>query len=100
MKIPQQQRGAALIMVLLIVAIMVVLAVGLTDGVRYSSQRLLNQRLMDQGYWYALGGERIAVFALEDVASDVVTALNQDWARKDIAFPIDCGFNHRRASLF
>ncbi|MBQ0796673.1 type II secretion system minor pseudopilin GspK [Zhongshania sp.] len=91
MKIPQQQRGAALIMVLLIVAIMVVLAVGLTDGVRYSSQRLLNQRLMDQGYWYALGGERIAVFALEDVASDVVTALNQDWARKDIAFPIDGG---------
>ena len=82
MKIPQQQRGAAL---------MVVLAVGLTDGVRYSSQRLLNQRLMDQGYWYALGGERIAVFALEDVASDVVTALNQDWARKDIAFPIDGG---------
>ena len=91
MKIPQQQRGAALIMVLLIVAIMVVLAVGLTDGVRYSSQRLLNQRLMDQGYWYALGGERIAVFALEDVASDMVTALNQDWARKDIAFPIDGG---------
>lgn len=85
------QRGAALMMVLLIVAIMVVLAVGLTDGVRYSSQRLLNQRLMDQGYWYALGGERIAVFALEDTSGDPVSALNQDWARKDIVFPIDGG---------
>ncbi|WP_269619337.1 type II secretion system minor pseudopilin GspK [Zhongshania sp. BJYM1] len=87
----QKQDGAALIMVLLIVAIMIVLAVGLTDGVRYSSQRLLNQRLMDQGYWYALGGERIAVFALEDIANDTVTALNQDWAREDIVFPIDGG---------
>lgn len=87
----QKQRGAALIMVLLIVAIMIVLAVGLTDGVRYSSQRLLNQRLMDQGYWYALGGERIAVFALEDAASDTVTALNQDWAREDVVFPIEGG---------
>ncbi|CAA0087237.1 Putative type II secretion system protein K [Zhongshania aliphaticivorans] len=86
-----KQRGAALMMVLLIVAIMVVLAVGLTDGVRYSSQRLLNQRLMDQGYWYALGGERIAVFGLQDASSEPVTALNQDWARKDIVFPIDGG---------
>ena len=91
MTLRYRQRGAALIMVLLIVAIMVVLAVSLTDGVRYSSQRLLNQRLMDQGYWYALGGERIAAFALEDAAGDVVTALNQDWARTDIVFPIDGG---------
>ncbi len=85
------QRGAALIMVLLIVAVMVVLAVGLVDGVRYSSQRLLNQRIMDQAYWYALGGERIAIFALEDVAGETSLHLGQDWARKDIVFPIDGG---------
>ncbi len=87
----QRQRGAALMMVLLIVAVMVVLAVGLVDGVRYSSQRLLNQRLMDQAYWYSLGGERIAVFALEDIAGETVVHLGQDWARKDIVFPIDGG---------
>jgi general secretion pathway protein K len=91
MNMPGKQRGAALMMVLLIVSIMVVLAVSLIDGVRYSSQRLLNQRLMDQGYWYALGGERIAVFAIEDAAGDAVTVLSQDWARKDIVFPIEGG---------
>jgi len=87
----KDQRGAALMMVLLIVAVMVVVAVGLIDGVRYSSQRLLNQRIMDQAYWYALGGERIAVFALEDIAGETVVNLGQDWARKDIVFPIDGG---------
>ena len=86
-----RQRGAALMMVLLIVAVMVVLAVGLVDGVRYSSQRLLNQRIMDQAYWYSLGGERIEVFALEDIAGESVVHLGQDWARKDIVFPIDGG---------
>jgi general secretion pathway protein K len=92
MRVPgKNQRGAALMMVLLIVAVMIVVAVGLIDGVRYSSQRLLNQRLMDQGYWYALGGERIAVFALQDIAGETVMSLNQNWARKDIVFPIDGG---------
>ena len=88
---PGKQRGAALMMVLLMVAIMLVLSVNLIDAVRYNSQRLFNQRLMDQAYWYALGGERISVFALEDIAGESVVALNQNWARKDIVFPVDGG---------
>ncbi|QQD16908.1 type II secretion system minor pseudopilin GspK [Spongiibacter nanhainus] len=88
---PSGQRGAALLMVLMMVAIMLVLSVALVDGVRYNSQRLLNQRFMDQAFWYALGGERIAAFALEDIASEAVVTLGQPWARKDIVFPIDGG---------
>ena len=44
---PSGQRGAALLMVLMMVAIMLVLSVALVDGVRYNSQRLLNQRFID-----------------------------------------------------
>lgn len=86
-----RQSGAALMMVLLLVSVMLVLAVTLVDGVRYSSQRLINQRLMDQGYWYAHGGEIIAKYALEDIANEAVVALNQNWARNDIVFPIEGG---------
>lgn len=86
-----RQSGAALMMVLLLVSVMLVLAVTLVDGVRYSSQRLINQRLMDQGYWYAHGGELIAKYALEDIANEAVVALNQDWARSDIVFPVEGG---------
>lgn len=88
---PGRERGAALLMVLMMVAIMLVLSVNLVEGVRYNSQRLLNQRYMDQAYWYALGGERIAAIALEDIAGEEVVALNQNWARRDIVFPVDGG---------
>jgi general secretion pathway protein K len=89
--LPSRQRGAALMMVLLLVAMMLLLSVGLVDGVRYNSQRLLNQRFMDQSFWYALGGEYIATYALEDIADEGVTSLGQDWARDDIVFPIEGG---------
>ena len=72
MTVPSQQRGAALMMVILMVAIMTVLAVTLVDSVRYNSQRLLNQRIMDQAYWYALGGEQIAKFALQDISLSLI----------------------------
>lgn len=87
----RKQGGAALIMVILMVALMTVLAVGLVDSVRYNSQRLLNQRLMDQAYWYALGGEQIAKFALKDAVEDATINLSQVWARRDTLFPIDGG---------
>lgn len=90
-RVPARERGAALLTVLMMVAIMLVLSVNLVEGVRFNSQRLLNQRLMDQAFWYALGGERIAVLALEDIAGESVVALNQNWARKDIVFPVDGG---------
>ncbi len=86
-----RQRGAALIMVLLLVALMLTLSVTLVDGVRYNSQRLLNQRFMEQGFWYALGGEYLAKYALEDIASENTVNLAQGWAREDIIFPIEGG---------
>lgn len=88
---PSRQGGAALIMVLLMVAMMLILSVTLVDGVRYNSQRLLNQRYMEQGFWYALGGEYLAKYALEDIADQDTVNLAQDWAREDIIFPIDGG---------
>lgn len=91
MTVPSQQRGAALMMVILMVAIMTVLAVTLVDSVRYNSQRLLNQRIMDQAYWYALGGEQIAKFALQDISNESTIHLAQNWAREDIVFPIEGG---------
>ncbi|MBD2858553.1 type II secretion system minor pseudopilin GspK [Spongiibacter sp. KMU-158] len=90
-QIVTNQSGAALIMVLLLVAVMLILSVSLVDGVRYNSQRLLNQRFMEQSFWYALGGETLAKYALEDIADEETVNLGQDWAREDILFPIDGG---------
>lgn len=59
-----KERGVALITVLLIVATVSVLAVQLNDQVRFSTQRTMNRTASEQAYWYAHGGETLAMAQL------------------------------------
>jgi len=86
------QRGVALIMAILIVALATILAVSVTsDG--YMDQRRTGMALsIDQAYEAALGGEAEAAEALEidyqSKAGQDVDGLFEDWARS-VVLPIE-----------
>lgn len=86
----RRQGGAALVVVMMMVAVVSVLAVTINEQVRFSGQRLLNQRLNDQARWYALGGEQLVSLLLEDVDTEKVH-LGQSWATREAVFPIEGG---------
>ncbi len=87
----RRQRGAALVVVLLIVALVSVAAVNINERIRFSSQRLQNHRLNEQAYWYALGGEQLARVLIEEEIKSSSIHLGQPWATRDAVFPIDGG---------
>lgn len=78
----QQQRGVALIIVLLIVALVSVLATQMGSRLQLQVKRASNIKDNNQAYWYAMGAEQYAQksikFLLEN--SDGVINLNQQWS--------------------
>jgi len=82
-----RQRGAALIMVLGIMAIITVLATQVMDTVRQQTQQHSASRDLRQGYWYAKGGETYALSKLADFI-DKPLLEKEDL---EVAFPIDGG---------
>ncbi|HCS27883.1 MAG TPA: hypothetical protein DIW43_10540 [Spongiibacteraceae bacterium] len=87
----RRERGAALIFVLLIVATLSIIAVQINEQLRFNVKRLDNQRQNNQAYWYALGGEQLAISLLNQIGDDERTHLGQAWATEDAVFPIDGG---------
>lgn len=87
----RRERGAALIFVLLIVATLSIIAVQINEQLRFNVKRLDNQRQNDQAYWYALGGEQLALSLLGQIAEEERTHLGQGWATEDAVFPIEGG---------
>lgn len=85
------QRGAALVLVLLILAVLASLSVSLLDTVGFQRQRLLNQQDFSQALWYAQGGEAVVTAALVADAEATTSHLKQNWARSDVVFPLDGG---------
>jgi len=83
----RDERGAVLLSVLLLVAVMAVVAVGLLDGVRLATLRTTNARDAGQAQWYALGAEAYAL-ALLDRHRD---RLDQAPAERPVLLPIDGG---------
>ena len=57
---PTKQRGVALIVVLLIVAMVVIIATNITSRNQLSMRRTLNLAQYDQAYWYAISAEELA----------------------------------------
>lgn len=86
-----KQTGAALIMVLLVMALITVLAVNSSEKIRYNSARVINQYEYAQAYWYALGAEEFAKEVLKKDIQANTTNLSQDWATRDALFPIEGG---------
>jgi len=88
-----QQKGVALITVMLIVALCAVIASQMTARLQMQMQRSANVAFNQQAYWYAMGAEaftkRVLVTAFKD--DDDVTHLGQIWAQGQTTYPVDFG---------
>ncbi|OBU16029.1 general secretion pathway protein GspK [Photobacterium aquimaris] len=88
----RKQRGVALIVVLLLVALMSLLAVQMTERLQLNFHRVQNQVEHQQGYWYSLGVEALAKQALKQSLKDSDTVnLTQAWAVGEQSYPLDGG---------
>lgn len=93
-----KQQGVALITVLLIVAMATVLAVAMVKSQQNLLRRSGSVFSQDQAYLYTLGAEAFAKSVLlDDKEKDKnkntpQDALNEAWAKKIPAFPVEGGF--------
>jgi general secretion pathway protein K len=86
-----QQKGVALIIVLLIVAIISVLATEMGTRLQLQVKRAANIKENNQAYWYAMGAEQYARKSLKELfAKEKVIHLNQPW-NQEYTFPIEGG---------
>ena len=90
--LPARQRGVALIMAVLIVALATILAVNVTFRGMVDQRRSANLFALDQGFQVALGAEAWAADILRKDAQDSQTDhLGEIWAQSLAALPIDEG---------
>ncbi|MFT2092229.1 type II secretion system minor pseudopilin GspK [Paraglaciecola sp. 2405UD69-4] len=87
-----KQKGVALIIVLMIVAIVSVLATEMGSRLQLQIKRSSNIKDNNQAYWYAMSAEQYARKSIKDLAEqdrDLIY-LDQAW-NQDFVFPIDGG---------
>jgi general secretion pathway protein K len=90
--LPRRQRGVALIMAVLIVALATILAVNVTFRGMVDQRRSANLFAFDQGFEVALGAEAWAADILRKDAQDSQTDhFGEIWAQSLAALPIDEG---------
>ncbi|MFT5235343.1 MAG: general secretion pathway protein K [Shewanella sp.] len=92
-KLPSKQRGVALIVVLLIVAMVAIIATNINSRNQLSMRRTLNLAQYDQAYWYALSAEELTKKVLKQDLDDSEgrVHLQQYWAQADVVFPAEHG---------
>lgn len=93
MSMPRHQRGVALIVVLLVVALIAVIATNITGRNQLSIRRTMNLAQYDQAYWYALSAEELAKKVLKQDLDDSKDSVHrqQYWAQADVVFPVEGG---------
>ncbi len=69
MKPKPDERGFALLIVLLLVGLLAALAVAVLDDIRFAIRRNENAKTQSQAQWYALGAESLAKARLQSVLS-------------------------------
>jgi general secretion pathway protein K len=79
--VPPSERGAALLAVLVLVAIMAVIAAGAFERLRLSTAMAMNGAALDQARAYALGVEDLLALRVDDLANEdpEATSLAGDW---------------------
>ncbi|MCW8331059.1 type II secretion system minor pseudopilin GspK [Photobacterium sp. SDRW27] len=88
----RQQRGVALIVVLLLLALMTLLAVQMSERLQLNFYRVENQVQNQQAYWYALGMEELGKVAIQQGIDDSDTVnLSQAWATQGQRYPLEGG---------
>ncbi len=87
------EKGVALLTVLMLVAVMSVIAVAVLDDIRFGVRRAANAAGMGQAQLYALGAEELArVRVARLVRLDPGrTSLQGDWNGRTFSFPIENG---------
>lgn len=90
---PKQQRGVALIVVLLVVALVAISAADMGTRLQYQVKRSINLTENNQAFWYAMAAEQ---FAKKTVAQLVLEKndsmhINEPWAQQGIQFPMPGG---------
>ncbi|NRB22844.1 type II secretion system minor pseudopilin GspK [Shewanella sp.] len=88
-----KQRGVALIVVLLIVAMVAIIATNINSRNQLSVRRTLNLTEYNQAFWYAISAEELAKKVLKQDFEDAddTVHLQQYWAQADVVFPADNG---------
>lgn len=90
---PRKQRGIALIMAMLVVAIATVTAVSLVHEQSFSVRKTSNLQHYDTGLLYGVALEDYArLFLKKDAKDSKIDHLGEDWAMGIPALPIDGGF--------
>ncbi len=89
----RQQKGVALIVVLLIVALVTILATQMSNRLQLNIARTMNLKDNNQAYWYALGAEQFAKKSLRTLIQTTPNNINlgQPWA-EPFEFPLENGF--------
>ncbi|BAJ04165.1 type II secretion system minor pseudopilin GspK [Shewanella violacea] len=93
-QLPAKQRGVALIVVLLIVAMVAIIATNINSRNQLSVRRTLNLAEYNQAYWYAISAEELAKKVLKqdfEDSDDNRVHLQQYWAQADVVFPAENG---------
>lgn len=87
------EKGVALLTVLLLVAVMAAVAVGVLDDLRFGIHRSANARSMAQAQWYALGAEELArVQIVRRLRLDPArTTLEGGWNGRPFTFEVEEG---------
>jgi general secretion pathway protein K len=96
----KNEKGVALLSVLLLVAVLSALAVAVLDDIRFDLRRSANAESTGQAQWYALGAESLArarIARLSDANANR-TSLEGDWNGRWQDFPIENGGIHARVS--
>ena len=88
----RRQAGVALVVVMMIVAFVVVIAVGMSGRLQFQLQRQQNLQQQQQAYWYGIAAEQASIQLLKrTVVGKETVNLSQDWARLGATFPVDNG---------
>ena len=87
------ERGAALLSVLLLVAVMAVLCAASLEKLKISTKLAINGAAIDQARSYAIAAETIALYRIGDLLQYDAnrTTLQGNWAGQPTEFPIDNG---------
>lgn len=89
----QKQKGVALVVVLLVVALVSIIATDLTERLQREIHRSGNIFDNQQAMFYVLGAEKFAIAILQEDIKDSPDRddLDQAWATKGLYFPLDGG---------
>ncbi|MFC0634822.1 type II secretion system minor pseudopilin GspK [Brevundimonas balnearis] len=92
-RLRRSREGAALLVVLILVAILSIVAVVVLDDVRFSIRRAQNVEVQTQSQWIALGAERLARRRIRQLidADAARTPAPEQWDGRRFDFPIEGG---------